>query len=197
MPDMARAIIAQARVAELESATGATGYTILKFRRTPVDDLVSSGRIGPLELQAAVEVQDIFAHLTRDLGYLRADGIYRDRQHRAWVDDAPPRPEEVDAWHRYKQFMNHWSAKKKQHGDLALPILVAAVVDQRPWDHIAQEHGLSVSQTRCVVVHALRDYAARAGWANRKWKRNSIARACSSARRGPPMPIAPSSRLGP
>ncbi len=165
MPDLAREIVALARVTELEHNSSATGFTLLKFRRTPIDYLVSRGLIGSVELQAANEFSAVFEHITRDLRFSRIDQVFRDRQQKV-LDDREDSEAETTAWRNYRDFRNHWSERKKLHNDYTMAIFVAAVIDQQPFEFIAQEYGLSVEKTRRIVIRGLRDYAKRAGWSH-------------------------------
>ncbi len=168
MHSLARAVIATARATEIERNSGATGFTLLKFRRSPVDRLVSSAQISSLELRAAFEFSSIFLDITKGCHYTDVNQMWRERQDtRATPGGASgagePTQEEIERWQRYKEFANYWSRLRK-HGDPLLSVFVSAVVDQQPLEHIAQDNGLTVKQAERMIIKGLRDYARRAGW---------------------------------
>lgn len=150
------------QLAEKESRNGANGFTLLKFRKTPVDFLVSIGAIGPTELAAAHEFSWVFESLTSDLRFCSINQEASTRQ--KTENNRPATKRETEAWGHYKEFSNYWSARKKQHGDLTLAIMVAAVIDQMPLEAIAVDYNLSQQKARDVIIRGLRDYAVRAGW---------------------------------
>ena len=57
-----------ARQAELASGTGATGYTILKFRSSPIARLVEHHDIGPEEFWAATDIDFAFHAIAGAIG---------------------------------------------------------------------------------------------------------------------------------
>jgi hypothetical protein len=71
----------------------------------------------------------------------------------------------IDAVSRYKRWARHWSARAR-HGDRTLEIVIAAVIDERAFHVIEADVGVRHGLGARVVVAALRDYAARAGWAD-------------------------------
>ncbi len=171
MLNLERAVIATARAAELESPNGGSGYTILKLRRTPIDALVSEGKIGALEFRAAGEFSSIFEDITR--------GLFPEESNFAMLEtgctsygppaplpDLPPAWQEAEEemWRVYKSFVNYWSARRVRNHNPLLSVFVSAVVDQQPLEHIAQDNGLTVKQAERMIIKGLRDYARRAGW---------------------------------
>ena len=58
-----------ARKAELEHGSGATGYTILKFRSSPIARLVEHHDIGPEEFWAATDIDLAFHAISGALSY--------------------------------------------------------------------------------------------------------------------------------
>jgi hypothetical protein len=58
-------------------------------------------------------------------------------------------------------------SQRAQHGDPTLEILVAAVIDERALYSIEADVGIRHGMAARVVIAALRDYAARAGWTDR------------------------------
>lgn len=167
MPDFQsateRGIIATARAAEIERNSSASGCTILKFRPTPIDDLATKWEIGMIELEAAKEYSAVFESIAADLRFVSPQQMFADKQTKV-TDDRPPTDTEAEVWRRYRDFTNHWSNRRKQCGDRTLPIFVAAVIDQQPWEHIAADNCVSVKKAKSTVVRALRNYALRAGW---------------------------------
>ena len=158
-----REMIAHARAEEIHQNSGATGFTLLKFRKTPVDQLASDGAISLIELEAAREYSGVFDDLAADLRFASPQHVFIDRQSKA-NNDRPPTEREQEVWKRYKDFTNHWSLRRKLHKDRTLAIFVQAVIDQRPWEHIAEDNAVSPMWAKGIVVNALRDYAKRAGW---------------------------------
>jgi hypothetical protein len=72
----------------------------------------------------------------------------------------------IDAVSRYKRWARHWS-QRARHGDRTLEIVIAAVVDEQAFHIIEADVGIRHGMAARVVIAALRDYAARAGWTDR------------------------------
>lgn len=53
-------------------------------------------------------------------------------------------------------------------GDRTLEIVIAAVIDERAFHAIEADVGIRHGVAARVVIAALRDYAARAGWTDRR-----------------------------
>ena len=145
-----------ARKAELASATGATGYTILKFRSSPIARLVEHHDIGPEEFWAATDIDFAFYAISGALTY---KSPYNEKIDRGVSEYIPANI--IDAVTRYKAFAGHWS-KHRVWGDRTLEIVIAAVVDQRPLHLIEIELSLRHGKAKQVTIGGLRDYAARA-----------------------------------
>jgi len=73
----------------------------------------------------------------------------------------------IDAVSRYKHWAHHWSARARR-GDRTLEIVIAAVIDERAFHGIEADLGIRHGVAARVVIAGLRDYAARAGWADRR-----------------------------
>lgn len=149
---------------------GGTGLTRLKYDRIPLVYLfeaqaVVKGRPNPKkiyadELRAADDIQT--AYLSQTRGLLMASQSY-ERVSRSSSGYEPYAI--VDAIGRYKPWANFWSARARL-GDKTFEIVIDAVCDQRPLRSIDQAHGLRNGFSGVVVASALRDYLARAGWAD-------------------------------
>lgn len=156
------------RSAERQTATGqqigGTGQTVIKKRLAPIPSLIEAGKIGAEELRAADEILASFAALAGAL----------------WVN--PQTYERVDCGGsgksndmavmalgvaRYQRWANIWSVRAKLTADPMLAVVIAAVVDERPFSVIADDVGWTgrrYKQLKRGVVCGLQDYAARAGW---------------------------------
>ena len=145
-----------ARKAELEHGSGATGYTILKFRSSPIARLVEHHDIGPEEFWAATDIDLAFHAISGALSY---KSPYNEKLDRAYVEHTPTKI--INAVTRYKAFAGHWS-KRRAWGDRTLEIVIAAVVNQRPLHLIEIELSLRHGKAKQVTIGGLRDYAARA-----------------------------------
>jgi hypothetical protein len=148
--------------------TESTRLLAFKLRSGPVAMLLNERRIGGEEFTAAQEFEKAFMAVTAGLGFKplsmeRVDG-----------GPMPDWPEDVTrAVRRYTEFVKHWSQRRTTHNDQTLTVLVMAVIDHRPFSVIEADVGMRHGKAATVVVRALRDYAARAGWAGhetRKWK---------------------------
>jgi hypothetical protein len=82
----------------------------------------------------------------------------------------------VAAQKRYQSWANHWSARAKR-GDKILQIVIAAVIDERALNIIEQDLCLRHGKGKKSLICGLRDYAARAGWADSKLSPQWIASA--------------------
>ena len=145
-----------ARKAELASGTGATGYTILKFRSSPIARFVEHHDIGPEEFWAATDIDFAIYAISGALTYKCP---YSEKVDGGYVEYIPAKI--IDAVARYKAWAAHWS-KLRAWGDKTLEIVIAAVVDQRPFDNIEIDLGLYKEKAKAVTIAGLRDYAARA-----------------------------------
>jgi hypothetical protein len=135
---------------------GGTGATILRLRPAPLVQ-----RIGTEEIRAADDITTAFhaqagAVMIKSPSLEKRDATYHGREP-VWV---------IDAVSRYKRWVRHWSQRAPQ-GDPTLEIVVAAVIDERALYSIEADIGLRHGMAARVVIAALRDYAARAGWTDR------------------------------
>lgn len=148
------------RKIERESGTGATGATILKLTRTPIVELVERKLIGPVELQAAIEIEDAFMAISGALILHRGSLERIDKGvHASWT------PTVGQVVERYRAWAEHWSVMAKR-GAPMLSIAIAAIVDQRPLRVIDADVGIRRGRAAKALVAMLRDYAARAKWAD-------------------------------
>jgi hypothetical protein len=150
-----------ARQAELESKTGASGYTLLRIGKhstKPIAHLVESKSIGPEELAAAHDISTAFLSIA---GALMVRGQTWERVDKG--QDCREPAAVIDAQHRYKNFAVHWSMRRGW-GDRTLEILVRAVIDEQPLYLIDADLNLRHGKARKATIRGLRDYAVRAGW---------------------------------
>lgn len=138
--------------------TGATRLTAIRLRGSPVAFLLNEKAIGGEEFMAAQDIELAFTAISGAVGFKpltmeRVDG----GQHPDWPDKT------IKAVSRYKAYADHWSMRKKR-GDPTLSIVIMAVIDQRPFAHIGADYRIKNAKAQTVVIRALRDYAARAGW---------------------------------
>src|ERR1700733_9741024 len=73
----------------------------------------------------------------------------------------------IDAVSRYKRWVNHWSARARP-GSCTLETVFAAVIEERAFHAIEADVGTRHGLAARIVIAALRDYAARAGWTDRR-----------------------------
>jgi hypothetical protein len=144
------------------SDIGGTGATILKLLPAPLARLVDKGRIGTEEIRAADDIAIAFhaqagALLIKSPCLERRDPTHHGREP-VFV---------IDAVSRYKHWAHHWSARARR-GDRTLEIVIAAVIDERAFHGIEADLGIRHGVAARVVIAGLRDYAARAGWADRR-----------------------------
>jgi hypothetical protein len=140
---------------------GGTGATILRLRAAPLVRLIEKQRIGTEEMRAADDITTAFHAQAGEVMIKSPSLEKRDATHHGrepvWV---------IDAVSRYKRWARHWSQRAPQ-GDPTLEIVVAAVVDERAFYAIEADIGIRHGMAARVVIAALRDYAARAGWTDR------------------------------
>ncbi len=140
---------------------GGTGATILRLRPAPLVRLIEKQRIGTEEMRAADDITTAFhaqagAVMIKSPSLEKRDATYHGREP-VWV---------IDAVSRYKRWVRHWS-QRAPRGDPTLEIVVAAVIDERAFYSIEADIGVRHGMAARVVIAALRDYAARAGWTDR------------------------------
>jgi hypothetical protein len=153
------------RVAERRSGDGreigGTGATILRFRAAPLVRLIEKQRIGSEEVRAADDMTTAF-HAQAGAVMIRSPSLEkRDASHQS---REPVRV--IDAVSRYKPWARHWSQRARL-GDRTLEIVVAAIIDERPFHVIEADAGIRHGMAARVTIAGLRDYAARAGWTDR------------------------------
>jgi hypothetical protein len=141
---------------------GGTGATILKFLAAPLVRLADKNRIGTEEIRAADDIAIAFhaqagALMIKPPSLEKRDATYHGREP-VWI---------IDAVSRYKRWANHWSARARE-GDRTLEIVVAVVIDERAFHAIEADVGIRHGVAARVVIAALRDYAARAGWTDQR-----------------------------
>jgi hypothetical protein len=144
------------RKVELEDGTGATGYTRIKFCCKPIARMVDNHEIGPEEHWAAKDIDLAWQAISGALTYKSPYSEKIDRG--GYVEYFPVRI--IDAVTRYKAFAKHW-AKLRAWGDRTFEIVIAVVVDERPFDNIEVELNLYRGKAKMVAIAGLRDYAAR------------------------------------
>lgn len=147
------------RKVEKNSPTGGTGATILRRGiKPPIEQLIDEGNITSLEFEAAKDIVRAFSAMAKALMLPPQSWERRDRE----FNNYEP-PIIVESVERYKIWANHWSLRYKR-GDRTLPLLIAAVIDERGFRQIGMEEGIHHSKVKLAVIGGLRDYAARAGW---------------------------------
>ncbi len=143
------------------SDIGGTGGTILRFRAAPMVRLVEKKRIGTEEIRAADDIVTAF-HAQAGAAMLRSPSL--EKRDATYHGGEPARI--IDAVSRYKRWARHWS-QRARHGDHTLEVVIAAVIDERAFHTIEADVGIRHGMAARVVIAALRDYAARAGWTDR------------------------------
>lgn len=156
---------------------GATRLTAFRLRSSPLAMLLNEKLIGGEEMTAAQDIEMAFVALSGSIGFkpLTMERV-QGGQHPDWSDKT------TRAVSRYKEFAAHWSIMKKL-GDRTLEVLFMAVIDQRPFSIIEADIGMRHGKAKKVVVRALRDYAARAGWVSGRTASDWKAEASTSFKR--------------
>jgi hypothetical protein len=145
------------------SAIGGTGATILKMLPPPLARLLDKGRIGTEEVRAADEIAVAFH---AQAGALRIKPPSLERRDATYHGGEPVFV--IDAVARYKRWAAHWSARAGRGGDRTLEIVIAAVIDERAFHVIEADLSIRHGVAARAVISGLRDYAARAGWTDRR-----------------------------
>jgi hypothetical protein len=140
---------------------GGTGATILRFRAAPLTRLVEKQHISGEGIRAAADIVTAFhaqagAVMIKSPSFEKLDASCQARE--------PFRV--VDAVARYKPWAHHWSQRARR-GDRTLEIIIAAIVDERPFHVIEADAGIRHGMATRATIAGLRDYAARAGWTDR------------------------------
>lgn len=140
----------------------------------PIARLVDSGKIKGEELRAAQEIDEAFMAISGAL-FIKPLNMERIDGGRGRVD-WPARL--ADTINRYQEWANFWSNRRKQYLDYTLEIVIAAVIDERHVDAIAQDMGFARKRVTQAIIGGLRDYAARAEWIDAgeaaRWKAESL-----------------------
>lgn len=140
--------------------TGATEFRLLQFGRSPISRLYESGNLGNEEMQAVEDISTAFHSLA---GGLLIKPQQMERQDKSHNENDPARI--VSAQKRYQAWARIWSARKPR-GCKLLEIVIAAVIDERALNLIERELEIGHGKAKKALIAGLRDYAARAGWAD-------------------------------
>jgi hypothetical protein len=141
---------------------GGTGATILRFRAAPLVRLIERRRVGGEEVRAADDIATAFhaqacVVMIKSPSLEKRDASYQGRE-----------PFQViDAVSRYKPWARHWS-QRAHLGDRTLEIIIAVIVDERAFHVVEADAGVRHGMAVRVTIAGLRDYAARAGWTDRR-----------------------------
>jgi hypothetical protein len=153
------------RKAERPAAAGrdtGTGATVLRLTAAPLARLIERRRIGGEEARAAADIATAF-HAQAGAVMIKSPSLEkRDASYQACE---PFRV--IDAVARYKPWARHWSQRARR-GDRTLEIIVAAVIDERAFHIIEADAGIRHGMAARATIAGLRDYAARAGWTDRR-----------------------------
>jgi len=144
------------------SDIGGTGGTILRFLAAPLVRLIEKKRIGTEEVRAADDIAIAFhaqagALMIKPPSLEKRDATHHGREP-VWI---------IDAVSRYKRWATHWS-QRARHGDRTLEIVIAAIIDERAFHTIEADIGVRHGMAARATIAALRDYAARNGWTDRR-----------------------------
>jgi hypothetical protein len=148
------------------SEIGGTGATILKLSLSPppLARLLDKGRIGAEEVRAADEIAVAF-HAQAGAA-LRIKSPALERRDATYSGHEPVYV--IDAVARYKRWAVYWSARAHRLGDRSLEVVIAAVINERAFHTIEADLAIRHGVAAPVVIAGLRDYAARAGWTDRR-----------------------------
>lgn len=136
-----------------------TGFTIIKRADSPITRMLNNGSIGGTELRASEDICIAFRAIS---GALFLKPLSMERRDRSNSIHEPAGV--IDAVSRYQHWANIWSARTKR-GDPTLEIIIAAIWDERPLRIIEQDLSIRNGAASRATAAGLRDYAARAGWA--------------------------------
>jgi hypothetical protein len=136
-----------------------SGLAILKRSDSPISRLLNSGAIGSAELQASEDICLAFQAIS---GALFLKPLSMERRDRSNSIHEPARV--IDATSRYQAWARLWSDRSKR-GDPTLEIVISAVWDERGFRTIEQDLNIRNGAAAKATAAGLRDYAARAGWA--------------------------------
>jgi hypothetical protein len=149
------------------SEISGTGFTIIKRTDSPVTRMLAGGTIHAPELQSAQDICIAFRAISGAL-FLKPLSMERVSSSKSSHEPAGV----IDAVSRYQHWAGIWSARAKR-GDPTLEIVIAAVWDERPLRTIEQDLNIRNGSAAKATAAGLRDYAARAGWAqgnaSQKW----------------------------
>lgn len=141
-----------------------TGFTILKYRKKPIEILSDKGKISSIELGAADGISRAYYLI---VSRLKIGGMTLDR-----VDCSRPTEEErlkrlkrdAARIELYQGFANIWTKRNKDYGDPTLEIVIDAVIYEMSLNAIWSKHGYRLARIEKALIGGLRDYAARAGF---------------------------------
>jgi hypothetical protein len=143
------------------SPHGGTPETSIKLRLgggPPIERLRTSGRIGPIEVAAADEIELAVYSITNGLN-MKGISLERiDRGQDSWEPAAV-----VDAQNNYNRWAKHWTLRLVG-GDQTLWIVRAAIIELKSFHAIDGSIGMREGTAAKAVIWGLRDYCVRSGW---------------------------------
>lgn len=144
-----------------------TGFTVLKRADSPITRMLGNGAISGPELRSSEDICTAFRAISGAL-FLKPLSMERVSSSKSSHEPAGV----IDAVSRYQHWANIWSIRAVR-GDPTLEIVIAAVWDERPLRTIEQDLNIRNGSAAKAAAAGLRDYAARAGWAQgdagQKW----------------------------
>jgi hypothetical protein len=152
------------RIEARRSPHGGTPETTIKLRLRggpPVERLRAARRIGPLEMQAAEEIE-------RAVGAISA-GLTLKTMNLERIDRGSGRREPavlIDTVARYMRWARHW-ALRATSGDQTFRVVRSAVIDRQSFNSLDRDIGVREGTAAKATVWGLRSYCAMAGWLDR------------------------------
>lgn len=147
------------RIAGDGTEIGGTPFTILKRRQPPIATLIEKNKIGGEEVRAVEEIEKAFFAIS---GGLMIKPLEMERVDRSHGGNEPSGT--MDAVRRYQSWARHWSSIAKLRRNKTLQVIIAAVIDERPFSAIENDLHMRNGEASKMVARGLRHYAARAGW---------------------------------
>ncbi len=141
--------------------SGPTPLTRIKHQPSSFERMLSSREITGEMLQAAQEIEAVYAALC---GQLMVRGFRVERGSRG---EAAPMAERVAFAHakRFKPWADALSRRKVLHGDPTLACIVAVLVDRDSCTNCDRRHRMASGKSKYLVRRGLLEYAVVAGWA--------------------------------
>jgi hypothetical protein len=178
------ATVERKRIKAINRAMGDKTLVELRMRGGPVATLVNNHDIGSEEVMAIMDIELAILAISGGLQIkpvsleLKSAGMKGEISNRA-----------LEARRRFEAWAKFWTCRAVA-GDKTMAIVIAAVIEGRPFRVIEQDYNIGTGRAVKVCIRGLRDYSARCGEVAARLAQKWMADALLSFRDRSPLSVA-------